>query len=287
MNEQTSTTPAPAAESTALDLVRQAAQRGRERLEADAAIAAQQTADQAARDAERWPHVYHTLGLAEWMLPFVGQPEPQRRPDDCMVLLLNLPACAPIIFARTHTAHLWSTATCASMIPVALEYDPDGERWYVRRRQGKAYVLRLLDLAIAEAEHHGCAWAELHLEATRRNDRGERPSPWQPSPPPAPVEVEMPDDPAAKVLAHIAELNFSSDDLAVGLRGLLYGAITIAKELRGLRVELAATRAEIAAARDAVEDLAAIRVAVEDLAAAALCDELADASAEQDSDNVN
>jgi len=273
MNDTTSTT-TTVSESEALDLVRQAAQRGRERLEASAAIAAQQRAEQAARDVERWRHVYHTLGLAEWMLPFVEQPEPQRRPDDCMVLLLNLPACAPIICARAHTAHLWSTATCAAMIPVSVEYDPDGDEWYVRRRQGPAYVPRLLDLAIAEAEHHAAAWTEMHLEAGRRNDRGDRPAVSAPAPQPPPVEIEMPDDPAAQVLAHIAELNYSSDDHVVGLRGLLYGVITIAKELRGVRVHLAA-----------------VRDAVEDLASAALCADLAadpetDPS-EPETDNVN
>jgi len=286
MNDQTSTTTTNS-DAQVLDLVRQAAQRGRERLAAAAERAAKQREEEAAADAERWSYIYHTLGLADWMHPYVKAPDAGRRVADCMVISLELPACAPVIFAISHTAHLWSTATCYVSIPVAVDFDDYSDKWFVRIERAATYDLGLLDLAIAEALQHGRAWTEMSLEAARRNDRGDRPAVSAPAPKP-PVAVQMPDDPAAKILAHIAELNYTTDDALIALRGILYGFVTLALELRR---NTETTRGELAAIRVAVEDLAAIRVAVEDLAAAALYDELADdqadTTAEQDTHHVN
>ena len=48
-----------------------------------------------------------------------------------------------------------------------------------------------------------------------------------------PVKIEVPHDPAAKVLACIAELDLNASTTFE--RGLLYGLITIAAELRAIR----------------------------------------------------
>lgn len=97
-------------------------------------------------------------------------------------------------------------------------------------------------VAVETAHDNYLLLLELRAEAERRNAEAAQPSPVAD---PKPVQIEIPHDPAAKVLAAIAEL-----DLDAGTtfeRGLLYGLITIAAELRAIR--------------DGIDDIAAVVVA--------------------------
>ena len=174
-------------ERSALDLVRQAAQRGRERI-ADAAARA--AADCAAHDAQlaaAWDAANHELGLPSWTLQYIDMPEQHDNPATCTVRLLRLPACSPIVIKRQRTSDAWDTAKASAWTPASLCYD---EEWYVTRTLGAEWPLALLDLAIADASDAGPQWHALSLECARRNELGLTPADINP---PAPAKPETPD----------------------------------------------------------------------------------------------
>ncbi len=86
-------------------------------------------------------------------------------------------------------------------------------------------------VAVETAHHNHLMLLEFQAEAERRNAAMSAPA--APVAAPKPVLVEIPHDPAAKVLACIAELDL--DGSTTFERGLLYGLITLAAELRAIR----------------------------------------------------
>jgi hypothetical protein len=170
-----------------LDLVRQATQRGRDRIAAAAATAA---ADRAAYDAQlaaAWDAANHELGLPSWTLQFIDTPDPGADPAACTVRRLDLPACSPIVIKRPTRYAPWDTAKAQAQRAAALSYD---EEWFIACTLGPEWPLDLLDLAIADAAEAGPEWHALSLEAARRNELGLEPRDLNP---PAPAKPETPD----------------------------------------------------------------------------------------------
>jgi RES domain-containing protein len=174
-------------ELSALDLVRQAAQRGHERIADAAAKAVAELEAQAAALAAAWDAANHELGLPVWMIDYLEQPERDEDPERCTIRRLELPACSPIIIRREGRFTPWDMAKVYALQPISLQWD---EEWFIAHGSGPALPLELLDLAIADATDAGRQWHALSLECARRNELGLTPADINP---PAPATPETPD----------------------------------------------------------------------------------------------
>jgi len=198
---------------------------------------------------EAWaPRVAAAKGvLPEWMHDYL------RWDNSCMPsdwLTLDLPECLPIAIQPDLLPGRIFRNNSLFVVPKVFSWrDEDGE-WQVCTdvEYGTSSDYPTLEIAVAYAHERYGQYLEVSDRAEQRNAEAHaaaEAAKAAPTPAAAPATVEIPMDPAANVLAAIAELNLDLDTIFE--RGLLYGFITLAAELRAVRT--------------AVEDIAAVMVA--------------------------
>ncbi len=243
MTEDISTTMAVEDYTAVCLRVLKVAQAGREemrqRAEAEARSKAEQEQQWLAKLDSAWSPLVAAAKdvLPEWMHEYLRWDNLTYPNSIDRWLELDLPECLPIDMWPDFN---WpDPVKVLFVVPDVIPWqDDDNERQVAvdcDRRTAERYPT--LEVAVAYAhDRYGqyleaCAEAERHnaeMHAADASKVAAEPAPVAPKP----AQIEIPHDPAAKVLSAIAELDLDLD--TVFERGLLYGLITIALELRAI-----------------------------------------------------